>query len=319
MLFLLIILGSAILVSAVTVHVRKRAFEKKFASIIAKRKAASQRRRTPSASGFSLRTVMSFAKDPHPAPEDNPESAPAEKAPSRQSRDRSMSRGRNQSTRTVTSSDNPPVVARESDSDVELDESNQPHPDRVTFSAGTRFRSPKSPDLRQRHNSIFSAHGVGARSLSGPHSSATLQTATYKPDHIDGDPFNRATGLTNKYFPSSGYISRNSRFYGLSEAEREELGGVEYKAVCFLSWLVPLYFVLFQLLGCIGLAAYVAINRPAAAQANALNPWWVGAFNGVSAFNNSGMSLLDANMTAFQTSYYMCLTMGLMILAGNTC
>lgn len=25
-------------------------------------------------------------------------------------------------------------------------------------------------------------------------------------------------------------------------------------------------------------------------------PRWVGAFNGVSAFNNSGMSLLDANM-----------------------
>ena len=63
---------------------------------------------------------------------------------------------------------------------------------------------------------------------------------------------------------------------------------------------------------------------------------WVGAFNGVSAFNNSGMSLLDANMVrdwaigwkfeidylsqvAFQTSDYMLITMGLMILAGNTC
>ena len=63
---------------------------------------------------------------------------------------------------------------------------------------------------------------------------------------------------------------------------------------------------------------------------------WVGAFNGVSAFNNSGMSLLDANMVrgcssvrcseadyliqvAFQTADYMLITMGLMILAGNTC
>lgn len=42
-------------------------------------------------------------------------------------------------------------------------------------------------------------------------------------------------------------------------------------------------------------------------------------FNGVSAFNNSGMSLLDANMVAFQTSKYMLITMGLLILAGNTC
>ena len=46
---------------------------------------------------------------------------------------------------------------------------------------------------------------------------------------------------------------------------------------------------------------------------------WVGSFNAVSAFNNSGMSLLDANMVAFQESVYMLITMGLLILAGNTC
>ena len=45
----------------------------------------------------------------------------------------------------------------------------------------------------------------------------------------------------------------------------------------------------------------------------------VGAFNAVSAFNNSGMSLLDANMVAFQTDNYILLTAGLLILAGNTC
>jgi Trk-type K+ transport system membrane component len=52
---------------------------------------------------------------------------------------------------------------------------------------------------------------------------------------------------------------------------------------------------------------------------SAHNVRWVGAFNAVSAFNNSGMSLLDANMTAFNRAIYMLLTMGLLILAGNTC
>ena len=42
------------------------------------------------------------------------------------------------------------------------------------------------------------------------------------------------------------------------------------------------------------------------------------AFNAVSAFNNCGMSLLDANMTAFQDSYFLLLSMGFFILAGNT-
>jgi potassium uptake Trk family protein len=105
----------------------------------------------------------------------------------------------------------------------------------------------------------------------------------------------------------------------LTEKERRELGGYEYRAVRLLAWLVPTYFVLFQLLGCLGLGAYVANNKASVALENGLNPWWVGSFNAVSAFNNSGMSLLDANMTAFQTSIYMLLTMSFLILAGNTC
>ncbi|KAL1624082.1 hypothetical protein SLS54_004011 [Diplodia seriata] len=108
-------------------------------------------------------------------------------------------------------------------------------------------------------------------------------------------------------------------FHHLTEEEREALGGAEYKAIKVLCVIVPLYYVLWQLLACIGLGAYVALNRPDTALRNGLNPWWVGAFNAVSAFNNSGMSLLDANMTAFQTAYYMLLTMGVLILAGNTC
>ncbi|KAF2713619.1 cation transporter [Pleomassaria siparia CBS 279.74] len=118
---------------------------------------------------------------------------------------------------------------------------------------------------------------------------------------------------------SSGSISRNSQFHHLTEEERAALGGYEYRAIQLLAWLVPAYFVLFQLLGALGLGAYVAMNRPSLARENGLNPWWVGSFNAISAFNNSGMSLLDANMVAFQTSVYMLLTMGFLIIAGNTC
>ena len=82
---------------------------------------------------------------------------------------------------------------------------------------------------------------------------------------------------------ATGWISRNSQFHGLSEEERERLGGYEYRAVCLLAWVVPVYFVLWQLIGCIGCAAWVALNRPGTARSNGLNPWWVGAFNAVSA------------------------------------
>jgi len=104
----------------------------------------------------------------------------------------------------------------------------------------------------------------------------------------------------------------------LSRAERERLGGTEYEAVRLLSILVPTYFFLWQFLTCISCGWWVAAHRASTTRANGLNPWWTGAFNAVSAFNNNGMSLLDANMTAFQDAYFLLITMGLLILAGNT-
>ncbi|KAF8539008.1 cation transporter, partial [Trichophaea hybrida] len=51
-----------------------------------------------------------------------------------------------------------------------------------------------------------------------------------------------------------------------------------------------------------------------------LNPWWFAAFNSVSAFNNSGMSLLDANMTPFATRGSLVVWVQcILILAGNSC
>lgn len=43
-----------------------------------------------------------------------------------------------------------------------------------------------------------------------------------------------------------------------------------------------------------------------------------GIFNAISAFNNSGMSVLDANIVPYGGSYFVLIVMGVLILAGNT-
>lgn len=45
---------------------------------------------------------------------------------------------------------------------------------------------------------------------------------------------------------------------------------------------------------------------------------WYAAFNVVSAYSNSGLSLLDESMTLFQTTYGWIFTLCFLILAGNT-
>jgi len=126
----------------------------------------------------------------------------------------------------------------------------------------------------------------------------------------DNAPLSRSSNTASSSIASS---------IDLTNAEREELGGDEYKAVRLLSWLVPLYLVLWQLLSSISCGWWVAAHRAYLTRANGIGPWWTGVFNAVSAFNSTlqnlniiseygnpmtktvadnGMSLLDANMVS---------------------
>ncbi|KAI0178498.1 TrkH-domain-containing protein [Hypoxylon sp. FL1284] len=124
-------------------------------------------------------------------------------------------------------------------------------------------------------------------------------------------------GTRDNYF-TGHKVGRNGQFHGLTSEEREELGGTEYRALKLLSIVVPLYWFLWQFLGCISLGAWLSRYQPQPAMDNAISPWWNGIFNGVSAFNNSGMSVLDLNMIPYGSSYFVLIVMGAMILAGNT-
>lgn len=53
------------------------------------------------------------------------------------------------------------------------------------------------------------------------------------------------------YFQLLDMFGRNSSFHHLSEVERRRLGGVEYRAVCLLSVIVPLYLFLLAISRCL--------------------------------------------------------------------
>jgi len=162
----------------------------------------------------------------------------------------------------------------------------------ITWRGDTHFqpghRSETTLQPLRRHRSFLSMQGVGARPLTSLH--AIQQGPSIARRNTDVPP--RGRNDINEYFnTATGWIARNSQFHGLSHAEREKLGGYEYRAISFLAWLVPAYFIAWQLLTCICLGAYVHNERRETTEENGLNAHWVGAFNAVSAFNNSGMSL----------------------------
>lgn len=164
---------------------------------------------------------------------------------------------------------------------------------------------------------VFPMIGVGARLDLNNHSWGVARNLPlYAEEH--SSVWKGSLSETLKYFASKGKISRNSQIPRLTSAEREKLGGVEYKAVFFLICIVPVYWLMFTIIGMISMGAWVAVNYAALARSNGLSSFWMGAFFAVSAFVNSGFSLLDTNMTALQTSVYPLLTLDLLILAGKT-
>jgi potassium uptake Trk family protein len=127
-----------------------------------------------------------------------------------------------------------------------------------------------------------------------------------------GDSFNVKTFVQEQ----KRNIGRNGQFFNLSSDQREYLGGVEYRALKFLSMFVPAYFILWQLFGGIALGAYMSVYEREACAVNAQNPWWAGIFLAISAYSNAGFTLLDAGFIPFQSSYYVLVVVTILSLAG---
>ncbi|KAL1963902.1 hypothetical protein VTN77DRAFT_7708 [Rasamsonia byssochlamydoides] len=300
MLFALILLGHPILISSTVLLVRKRAFESKFKGIV---KEHAARSRSPNHRQHSLNfplTRLGRKSQSSTAKGDVEDASAGAIASGAQC-------GTVEVQRSATTHGNGAENTQFNLSD-DVDRIGYTDDDQLTISASFRERA-------RHHHRVFPMAGVGAHpDLQHPKDAVpNVLVENRRPSLIKS-----AIRGTQKYFSSKGFISRNSQFYGLTPAEREKLGGVEYKAISFLSIIVPLYFALFNILGVVGLGSWLAVNRPGVARDNGLAPFWTGAFFAVSAFANNGMSLLDENVTALQTSAYMLLTMGLLILAGNT-
>lgn len=285
-LFVLIILGSAIFVSLLVVHVRRSAFETRFRRIVedqhrqrkersrGKHRSSLSRSRSrkragedPDAVGVLKEPVQltghcdqpSVARRRSPvaeynevqnrldglSDEDNPSSGPVNE-------NRSISRDDGVTRRSV-------YIPTSEDDGLNR---------RITFS------SPISLSRESHHTRVFSMQGVGARQDG-------LNHPSQRSFHIY--PSTSSTEIEAKletpqspmdYPPPPGSVGRNSQFSHLTVADRERLGGVEYRAITFLAVIVPMYFILWQLLGSLGLGAYVARNRADVTRRNGLNPWY---------------------------------------------
>ncbi|KAI3401279.1 hypothetical protein diail_11985 [Diaporthe ilicicola] len=114
-------------------------------------------------------------------------------------------------------------------------------------------------------------------------------------------------------------LGRNSQFHDLTEDQREELGGIEYRSLKTLSLILTMYFWGFWILSVVCLTPWIFNSSygslvDAAGQSRA---WW-GIFTGNSAFMDLGFTLTPDSMNSFNTAVFPLLVMSFFIVIGNT-
>lgn len=115
-------------------------------------------------------------------------------------------------------------------------------------------------------------------------------------------------------------LGRNSQFIGeLSDDQKEELGGIEYRSLKTLALILTCYFWGFWILGVVMLTPWI-INSSYGSivdEAGQSRVWW-GFFTSSSAFMDLGFTLTPDSMNSFNTAVYPLLVMSFFIVIGNT-
>lgn len=125
---------------------------------------------------------------------------------------------------------------------------------------------------------------------------------------------------TAPYLSWNATVGRNSNFVDLSEEQRDELGGIEYRSLKTLAVVLVAYYVGFHIFGMICLVGWIMTTPTwgrVVREDGQGRPWW-GIFTAQSAFNDLGFTLTPDSMNSFQRAVWPLLLMTFLIIIGNT-
>lgn len=122
------------------------------------------------------------------------------------------------------------------------------------------------------------------------------------------------------YLSYTPTMARNSNFVGLTLEQREELGGIEYRSLRTLAFVLLGYFWGFQLFGLVTLLPFILYNSyyGRILEADGISRTWWGFFTPNVSFMDVGFTLTPDSMNSFVRSEYVLMIMCFLIILGNT-
>ncbi|KAK9479092.1 cation transport protein-domain-containing protein [Lipomyces japonicus] len=204
------------------------------------------------------------------------------------------------------------VVARQADPNM-VQQGHKVNKRAITIEAPGRTDKPKKP--RNSFSNYFNPPNAMER-LGTKISRTFTRRRDQSPRSITS---RRSLGML-PYLSYEPTVARNSTFVGLTDDQRAELGGVEYRALRLLAIILCCYFFGFLLLGIVCFIPWImeTSRYRAIVESYAQRPAWWGAFMAGSTFMDVGFSIVPTSMMQFQTAVFPLLIMCFLIVIGNT-
>ncbi|MCJ1392928.1 low affinity potassium transporter [Xylographa bjoerkii] len=175
-------------------------------------------------------------------------------------------------------------------------------------SPSSRLTFRKTATNRSENTPSFERHGSSGRPKSFTNTFAGLRSSTSKErDHMP-------------YLSWQPTIGRNSAFVDLTEEQREELGGIEYRSLKTLAIVLVTYFLFFHLLGVVTFTPWIILTDTwgSVVDADGQSRTWWGIFMSATCFNDLGFTLTPDSFISFQLAVLPLLLGTILIVIGNT-
>ncbi|KUJ17492.1 potassium transport protein TRK1/TRK2 [Mollisia scopiformis] len=168
-----------------------------------------------------------------------------------------------------------------------------------------RFRKPRI--FKSKHEKLHEDHHDSSRTRTN-----TLQTIR--------SALSRDKEETMPYLSWEATVGRNSMFVDLTEEQREELGGIEYRSLKSLALILTCYFWGFSVFGMVCLTPWIYTTKTygVIVEGDGQGRGWWGIFTANSAFTDLGYTLTPDSMISFGTAIWPLLLMSFLIIIGNT-
>ncbi|GMF21810.1 unnamed protein product [[Candida] boidinii] len=106
----------------------------------------------------------------------------------------------------------------------------------------------------------------------------------------------------------------------MNDAQKEELGGVEYRALKLLSYILVIYYIGFHIICFTLVVPYIVTSKKYSniVRESGVSPAWWSFFNAASFFNDLGYSLNPTSLVPFNQCAFILIVSSVFIVIGNT-